>query len=433
MLPGAGVIVDSIETVVQRQLCTGCGACAYIEPKRYRMGDSLEHGRRPFLVPSPADDSGEALKVCPGAALAHSEDSRTAPGIKSKLFDEWGPVYGVWEGFATDPEIRFAGSSGGAATALALYCLERAGMTGVLHTAAQASVPYLNETVLSTSRSQLLARTGSRYAPASPAEGLDIIEKAEGASVFIGKPCDVASVSSARRLRPRLNEKIGLTIAFFCAGTPSLRGVLDLIENVGIPDPAAVSDLRYRGNGWPGLWTAHHTDGGGQERVQQRTYSQSWGFLQKYRQWRCYICPDHTGEFADVAVGDPWYRSVQPDEPGKSLIVARTKRGFDIIKAAAEDGYIVLEKEDDDLLPRSQPNLSATRSALWGRLMALRLLGAAVPDFRGFSLFGLWLRNLSVKQKIQSLSGTAKRVFSKHLRTRIFLVEWHRQRERNDS
>jgi len=425
--------IKSISDVVEYQLCTGCGVCAYIEPKRFRMGDSLEHGRRPFLVSNPANESGEALKVCPGAVLAHSNDVRTAPGIKSKQFDEWGPVYGVWEGFATDPEIRFAGSSGGAATALALYCLERAGMTGVLHTAAQASVPYLNETVLSTSRSELLARTGSRYAPASPAERLAIIEKAQGATIFIGKPCDVAAVSNARRMRPQLDEKIGLVIAFFCAGTPSLQGALDLIANVGIADPETVTSLRYRGNGWPGLWTARHADSAGQERVQQRTYQQSWGFLQKYRQWRCYICPDHTGEFADVAVGDPWYRSIQPDEPGKSLIIARTKHGLDIIRAAAEAGYIVLETEDDDLLPRSQPNLSATKGALWGRLMVLRLLGAAVPDFRGFSLFRLWLRNLSAKQKFQSLSGTAKRVFSKRLRTRTYPVEWHSLRERDDS
>lgn len=53
--------------------------------------------------------------------------------------------------------------------------------------------------------------------------------------------------------------------------------------------------------------------------ARQMTYADSWAYLQRYRQWQRYICPDHTGEFADVAVGDPWYREVQAGEAGTSL------------------------------------------------------------------------------------------------------------------
>ena len=75
----------------------------------------------------------------------------------------------VWEGYARpgNPVRRI---SGGAATALALYCLEAGGMQHVLHTAARTDTPYLNETVISRTRDDLLRATGSRYAPASPCE-----------------------------------------------------------------------------------------------------------------------------------------------------------------------------------------------------------------------------------------------------------------------
>ncbi len=416
--------ITSIQDVVNMQLCTGCGACAYVAPDTYRMAESLDYGRRPFPASDGALPSAEALKVCPGVGLQHSPDAGTQLGVVAGLFEGWGPVLGVWEGYAADPDIRLAGSSGGAATALALYSIEREAMAGVLHTAARADVPYLNKTVMSISRADLLRRTGSRYAPASPAEGLGQIEQAAAPCVFIGKPCDAAAAQSARKLRPSLDEKLGLVIAFFCAGVPSTKGNLALLKANGVEDPAKIKALRYRGNGWPGMWTVRFANHAGAEETRQMTYAESWGFLQKYRQWRCYICPDHTGEFADIAVGDPWYREVQPGEPGKSLIVARTPRGLALLQAAVAAGYIVLEKEDPSLLPRSQPNLLATRGALWARLKVLRLLGAAVPRYSGFGMFRFWLGLLGLKEKLQSFTGTAKRVYTKRLNKPVDVLEW---------
>ena len=57
------------------------------------------------------------------------------------------------------------------------------------------------------------------------------------------------------------------------------------------------------------------------------SYMESWGFLQRYRPYRCYLCPDGTGELADLSCGDPWYREILEDEPGHSLVVVRTERG----------------------------------------------------------------------------------------------------------
>ena len=419
---GASYHITNIVQVADRQLCTGCGACAAVEPGRFRMGDAFEHGRRPFLVEGAAEETGDAMRVCPGAGLEHTFD-RDDPELIDELTDAWGPVYDVWEGFASDPEIRHAGSSGGAATALALYALEREGMGGVLHTGARHDKPYLNETVYSTDRASLLKHTGSRYAPASPCDALHRIEEGARPSVFIGKPCDAAAVQSARTLRPRLDEKLGLVIAFFCAGAPSTRGTLELLRHVGVDDPDSVTSLRYRGKGWPGMWTVTWIDSQGRERTEQRTYAESWGFLQRYRQWRCYICPDHTGEFADIAVGDPWYREVEPGEAGKSLIVARTKRGRDIVHAAAAAGYLTLETRDASLLPRSQPNLLKTRGGLWARLLVLRAMGAAVPRYRGFEMLRHWRSELSLAAKVQSFTGTAKRVLRRSLRNRVSVVE----------
>ncbi|HED66460.1 MAG TPA: coenzyme F420 hydrogenase [Planctomycetes bacterium] len=408
--------VRSIRDVAEQHLCAGCGVCAYLAPDRIRMVDDLERGRRP-IVDGADGESGDAFEACPGHQLSQGP---MPPGAVRELFGEWGPVLEVWEGYASDPELRHAASSGGAASALALAAIEAQGFHGLLHIRARADHRWLNETVLSTTPDEILAATGSRYAPASPCDGLARIEEAPAPCVFIGKPCDVAATRKARVLRPRLDEKLGATIAIFCAGAPSTAATLELMRETGVEDPAELASLRYRGLGWPGHWRAERTDG----HVEPLTYAESWGKLQASRPWRCYVCPDHTGEFADIAVGDPWYREVEEGDEGRSLVLVRTERGRELVRAAMASGHIHLERREPSVLPAAQPNLERTRGAIWGRILVTRLLGAAAPRYRGIAMFPSWWKRLNLREKLGSLLGTAKRTFKKQLRVRRPVRAW---------
>ena len=403
--------VKNIDDVVEWQLCTGCGMCAAMEPQRFYMDDIPHLGMRPKLKATPEPESGKAFKHCPGHQLEH-RFSLDDPKLVKSLVAGWGPILGVWEAHASDPDIRFRGSSGGAATALALYGIEQGGASRVLHVGSKAEKPYLNETVFSSNKQDLLMREGSRYAPASPCEKINEVTADSERTVFIGKPCDVAAVSSWEA-ESEANE-MAIKIGFFCAGAPSTNGNLELIKRQKI-DQQNLVRLKYRGEGWPGMWRAEEDSG----KSSELTYAESWGFLQSFRQWRCYICPDHTAEFADIAVGDPWYRDIKEGEHGSSLIIARTEKGLRYLKAAEAAGYINVVGEDPTLLPRSQPNLMRTRGMLWARMIVLAVLGAAVPKYKGFPLFQFWLKELPLKEKIQSFTGTAKRVFRKSLNKRI--------------
>jgi coenzyme F420 hydrogenase subunit beta len=318
----------------------------------------------------------------------------------------WGAVLEVWEGFAADPEIRFKGSSGGLCTALCAFCLKEGLAGGVLHIGADGEIPWRNKTYLSINREDLVRRSGSRYAPASPCDGLEKIEKSPESSVFVGKPCDVAGLRMAQVLHPALAKKTALALGFFCAGTPSTRATLDLLRKHNI-DPETIAELRYRGMGWPGMAMVRRE--GESEPGFKMTYGDSWGFLQKYRPFRCYLCPDLTAEFADISVGDPWYRETLEDEPGRSLILLRTEKGREVFCRALDAGYIEAEKVNSHIIYKSQKNLLNKRQAIWGRLLAMRLLGIPRPSLYGFHLFSNW-SDLSSKEKIKSVAGTAKRI-----------------------
>lgn len=407
--------IESVFDVADRQLCCGCGACAFVEPDAVELVDRPDEGIRPVPVAAPRRATPEALRSCPGIALTHGEHPSA---VLPDLVQGWGPVLELWEGHAADPELRWAASSGGAATALALHCIEHEGMHGVLHIGARDDVPYLNHTVLSRTRVELLAAAGSRYAPASPCDSLQRIEDAPAPCVFIGKPCDVAGARKAGEVRPALNAKLGATIAVFCAGTPSTRGTLEMIATMGIEDPADVRTLRYRGNGWPGAAVAEATDEGGTHR-RTLSYDESWNaILQKHRPWRCHICPDHTGEFADLAVGDPWYRDIGDGEAGSSLILVRTEVGRRILAAARAAGVLEVQRADPSILLASQPNLMDVRGAVWGRTITTRALRIPTPRYTRIPTFPIWMR-LPVKKKAQSISGTLKRVVRRRLYRRL--------------
>jgi coenzyme F420 hydrogenase subunit beta len=140
------------------------------------------------------------------------------------------------------------------------------------------------------------------------------------------------------------------------------------------------------------------------------TYAESWGdVLTKHVQWRCRLCADHTGEFADIAVGDPWYREPADGDLGSSLFLARSLLGQKILEDAAANGFIAVEKCEPAVLPASQPNLLRTRGAMWGRITACFLAGRSRPKYVRLPTFRFWLR-LSIREKIASIFGTLRRL-----------------------
>lgn len=145
--------IKHIQDVVDWGLCVGCGACYYVCTKRAVSLHNIEHvGIRPKFKKDACLGCQECLSSCPGFyvdARMSSEDS--GDGITQNPFI--GPTLGIWEGFAAEEQIRFRASSGGALTAIALYCIENENMEFVLHTGMDPIKPWMNTTVPSKNRS----------------------------------------------------------------------------------------------------------------------------------------------------------------------------------------------------------------------------------------------------------------------------------------
>lgn len=398
----------TVADIASWRLCMGCGGCKWACPNDAIMLRDIEGvGIRPIVAESKCEKCGECVEVCPGIKLEHKP---FPDGCINELKSSWGSVLQLWEGYAYDQKIRYAGSSGGMATALALYGLE-SGIAGVLHIGVDKDIPIKNVPVYSKTKEQLLACTGSRYAPAAPCQAFDIIKEQNSKSIFIGKPCDIATLSKARGFDPELDKKVALTISIFCAGTPAFEGTYNLIEQLGAK-PGQIKELRYRGCGWPGK-TVVKIKSSNEQEVREMTYEESWGkILSRYTQFRCRLCPDGTGEFADISCGDPWYREIKPGESGRSLVLVRTELGREVLGRAMEAGYVEMERVRPAALAASQKALLNKRQNLFGRLLGMRMMFVPTPRFKGFSLLSNW-RQISVRDKYRSVLGTIRRIVTR--------------------
>lgn len=397
-------MAELLDRIVKNDLCHGCGACvAAVGDKSLamRMGD--EGYLRPARIGAGRTDEDTVVRdVCSGYAIHQDRQDRCYNPV-------WGPLVTVQTGYAIDPEVRYRGSSGGVISALALHLIETGQVDFVVQTRASQDDPTGNITDTSTDREGVLGAAGSRYAPSAPLADLGRYLSSGLRFAFVGRPCDVAALRRMARVDPRIDAQVPIMLSFFCAGVPSRKGALGVLKALGV-EYEDVREFAYRGRGWPGLARAVRHDG----TEESMDYNSSWGtILNRHLQFRCKICPDGTGEFADVVCADAWHgKDGYPDfteAEGRSLVVARTAAGRSLLDGALEVGRIGLKDIDVSEIRSMQPYQYDRKRAVLARLTALLLKARSVPRFQGLSLIGLTVRS-SPLWLLRNCVGTYRRI-----------------------
>jgi coenzyme F420 hydrogenase subunit beta len=278
----------------------------------------------------------------------------------------------------------------------------------VAQIAADPHDPLRNALQVSTSRADVLRAAGSRYAPSAPLQGMRELLATGKRFAFIGKPCDVAALRQYGEQNPAVKRQIPYVMSFMCAGVPSIKGTHEVITALGATREKVVS-FRYRGDGWPGMARAVHESGESFE----MDYNTSWGtILNKHLQFRCKICPDGTGEFADVVCADAWYgKDGYPDfeeREGRSLVLARTETGRALVGTAIGANSISAAALPVDEIAKMQPYQVERKQLVLGRRIATRLSLGRAPYY---SRMGLVSASLKAKpfHWLRSAWGTYKR------------------------
>lgn len=394
----------TLERVRRGQLCTGCGLCAALSSD----GFALREESPGYLRPPP----GASLPVEIEPILA-----RSCPGSRVKPWPAqpaahpyWGPIATCQTGHASDPAVRFQGSSGGVLTALAITALEEGLVDGIVHVAADPAAPTRNCTVISRDRASVIAAAGSRYAPSSPLDQVDRLLGSGERYLFIGKPCDVSALVALAEQDPRVDASFPYKLSFFCGGIPSFAGTDRILAAMGMAGKQ-ITGFRFRGNGWPGLTEARAADGA----VATMRYAESWGqHLSTEVQYRCKICPDAVGGVADIAAADAWYggESGYPtfdEQDGRSLVIGRSAAGKTLLAAAVQRGAIELADLDVREVDLMQPAQARRKRLIAPRTAAARTMLQPVPVMSGLAV-GQAARLAKLSETIRNYLGSLRRI-----------------------
>jgi coenzyme F420 hydrogenase subunit beta len=394
----------TVARVLRGQLCTGCGLCASASAGAIVMETVPPGYSRPAQLGA-IDAAAESViaAACPGSIVAPwTEPPRSHP--------YWGPSQLVMTGHATDETLRFRASSGGALSALAIHALRSRLVDRVVHVIADPVLPTRNVITVSTTADQIAAGSGSRYAASSPLEGIHALLEDGARFAFLAKPCDVSALRQLARVDPRVDCCATLMLSFFCAGIPSHDAAGRILAELDV-SPDDLMAFRYRGAGWPGKAVATLRDG----RIAEMSYARSWGgHLSKEVQFRCKICPDAVGGVADIACADAWYGDDEgypsfEEQPGRSLILARTERGETLLNDAIANRILAVEPLEIAEIDRMQPSQARRKRLVRARIAALAATLQPSPNVRG-TMVHQAARTAGIAEQLRGFLGTVRRI-----------------------
>jgi coenzyme F420 hydrogenase subunit beta len=369
----------TIEPVIKRKLCTGCGTCAGVCP-RGAIDMAVHRGKGcylPRLDQKQCTRCGLCHQVCPG----HSVDFES---LNDELFGDipedvaLGRHLGCYIGHALDRSTRYRCSSGGLVSALLIFALEEGLIDGALVTRMRRDNPFRPEPFIARTRDEVLSAAGSKYCPVAAGTALTEILQTEGRYAVVGLPCHIQGLRKAEQRLPRLRERIRYRISIPCSLNYSFRGTERVLKDLGVPLDE-VTALQYRGRGWPGSMSIRLKNGIEQTVPLARYFRE----LRPHSLRRCTLCSDMMGELSDLTCGDAWIPEVmQADKMGSSFVVTRTAGAEELLEAAASKEAVELSELGVEELLASQGHALFKKRKLAARMEVFRRLGRSVPAYR---------------------------------------------------
>lgn len=372
---------NKVKYIVNHQACLGCGLCLKSGTK-----SSMKLYNDGYYHPSENAFIDENMqKYCPGYGIYQKQK-------KSKEIEYlYGPIVApVLAGHIINEDINFKASSGGIITGLLLTLLQNKWVDAILQVRQSKEDPTKSEPCLSTTEEEIIDCMGSRYAPCSLFEHLDDYLATQKRLAVVGKPCDIAALKAYMKIYPEKTKNIIYTFSMMCMGLPSHNATMEMLRYLGA-EGKQIASLRYRGYGWPGMATVKTSDG----YTNECTYIQSWGaILGRDTLFRCKLCPNGFGEFADISCGDAWYcKNGEPifnnKEKGRSFIFIRTENGKKLVNQAIDKNIITAKPYNLNEMPIIQKSQYQRKTNLLSRYIIYKLFINPHFKLEGFHLIKL--------------------------------------------
>lgn len=390
--------IETIAQVAREGLCTGCGTCAGVCPREAIEMQVIQGVYLPKIDWRKCTRCGLCFKCCPGLSMNFELLNKKVFGMQpdDKLLGNYVRCY---VGHSTDHEIRYNSSSGGVVTQLLIFALEENLIDGALVTCMKKSDPLKPKPFIARTRRDIISASKSKYCPVAANEALKNIRKEKGRFAVVGLPCHIHGIRKAEENVKALKEKIVLHLGLMCSHTVSFFGTELLLKKLGVAQEQ-VAEINYRGKGWPGSMLIKLKNHSSVSIPYISGWNAYWPVFSCFffTPKRCLICPDQTNELADISVGDAWLPELKNERIGKSIIVARTIKGEEILKFACSSKVLSLKSIECEKVKRSQREpLRFKKNDIGIRAAMIGYSGEKIPPFSRLQnssySFSSWARN----------------------------------------
>lgn len=344
-------MIDTINWIIERELCTGCGTCISLCPKgALKIEINEKKGVYiPVLDKDKCNNCGLCFKVCPGYDVKFRYlNLEIFKNIPREILV--GNYVDCYIGSSTDYTIRYNSSSGGLITQLLLFALEENIIDGALVTKMKKSNPLETEPFIARTKKDILEASKSKYCPVALNISIKEILDSDPNERFavVGLPCHIHGIRKAQQINKILKSKIKFCIGIFCNHAPNIWASRTLLRKLKVKERDVIK-LDYRGKGWPGAL-----------RITKKSNSISlndgWGFIGCYlfTPTRCLLCSDAVCELADLSFGDAWLPELSADKVGTSIMISRTNEMGKLLQNMKNMNKIYLEEIDVSKIIQSQ-------------------------------------------------------------------------------
>ena len=321
---------ELFDEVIDRGLCTLCGACTGGCPYL------VSYRGRTVLLDNCTLSEGQCYKYCPRTYTDMDAISQRVFGVPYSE-NELGTTKEVLTARSTDTNIRQRAQYGGTVTALLSLALEEGFIDSAIMT--RTSDDKTPIAFIAKSAEEVLQGSGSNYMACPVVDRLNQIPKDDSSKLgIVAMPCQALAITKMKTEPPENRvsiDNVRLVIGLFCtwALRPDgfhqfLKENLDLpqVKKFDIPPPPANRFDAYTRSG---------------------TISFPLEQIRKFTLPTCAYCLDMTSEFSDISVG-----SVEGIE-GWNTVIIRTDAGAELVEMAKAKGKL----ETDNLPPQNLAHL----------------------------------------------------------------------------
>jgi coenzyme F420 hydrogenase subunit beta len=366
-----------IAIVVEQGLCHGCGTCAGLCPNEAVTMTIAAGLWVPKIISEKCSGCGICARVCPGYYVDFNELSKFA--FREPQGDM---AYSCYTGHSTDLGLRVNSASGGVASQILIYMLEKGLIDGALVTRMNPAHPLESEAFIAKTADQIIAASKSKYCPVAANSALRDILHMKGRFAVVGLPCHLHGIRKAEQLFPTLRAKIVLHLGLMCSHMVRFSGTEFVIEKMQV-QRNQIRSITYRGSGWPGLMTIN-TALESKSIPLVGNWRSYWPVFSSflYTPLRCTMCPDQMAELADISLGDAWLPEFRGDKLGKSILLTRTTYAESLLEAMHSAGVISLLPSSIAKVKRSQAvNLRFKKDDFHTRKALFKALNVQTPAF----------------------------------------------------